>query len=85
MITSKQAAKVIYKMLAHLIAQSDWDDGNTALQIRALFTTICIICGMDADTSSCDYLLNLIYKNLSIGGATVDYGKFENFMLVLIV
>ena len=85
MITSKQAAKVIYKRLVYLIAQSDWDDGNTALQIRALFTTICIICGVDADTPSCDYLLNLIYKNLSIGGATVDYGKFENFFLELLV
>ena len=61
-----------------------WHDGNTARQARAIFTTICFVGNVDADTADCDDMLHVLYNECSMEDF-VDYDDFESFMIELIV
>ena len=55
----------------------------TSRQVRALFTSICLLNDIEADTSACDNILSEVYsvrKNKAI-----KYSDFEDFMLSDIV
>ena len=47
--------------LKMFMIQSYWEDDNTSEQARAIFTTICLVGGIDADTSECDAILAHLY------------------------
>lgn len=63
--------------------QSLWEDENVPEQARALFTTILLTSGIDADTGLCDRLLHISY--LWMGEKTVPFEDYENFMLEFVV
>lgn len=63
---------------------SEWHDGNTAEQARAIFTTVCFVGNIDADTMECDNLLLTIYNESNMEDI-VDYEDFESYMIELII
>lgn len=84
-MTDRQVAVIIYKRLKLFINHSDWLNINTQEQARALFTTLCIIGGMEADTSVCDNMLLELYNDLGTQNIDIRYNDFENFMIGLMV
>ena len=64
--------------------QSNWYDENTPAQARSLFTTICLMENIDADTSECDKILSNLYW-LSALEELIEYEDFVNFMVKYIV
>lgn len=75
----------LLKYLKQFMLQSNWDYENTPKQARALFTTLCLIGNIDADTRECDEILYALYAESDISELDIAYGDFENFMLELIV
>lgn len=84
-MTDKQTAVIIYKWLKIFINHSDWININMQEQARALFTTLCIIGDVEADTSICDNMLLELYNNLGTQNIDIQYNDFENFMVGLMV
>ena len=74
----------LFNYLKSFMISSGWHDENTAEQARAMFTTICFVGNIDADTSECDRLLHILY-NESTMEDVVDYDDFESYMIALIV
>jgi hypothetical protein len=64
--------------------ESNWEDGNTAEQARAIFTSICFVGYIDADTAECDNILRTLYNEAAMENI-MDYDEFESFMIELIV
>ena len=65
-------------------AYSGWEDGNAKDQIRALFTSWCLIFHIDADTKRCDAALNDIYWCAELE-ELIEYEDYGRFMVALIV
>ena len=61
-----------------------WEDFYGKDQIRALFTSWCLIFHIDADTKECDDALMEIYDRAAMG-EVVDYVDYERFMIEFIV
>lgn len=61
-----------------------WEDYNGKEQIRALFTSWCLIFHIDADTKECDDVLMEIYDRATMG-EVIDYVDYERFMIEFIV
>lgn len=61
-----------------------WEDFHGKDQIRALFTSWCLIFHIDADTKECDDVLMEIYDRATMG-EVVDYVDYERFMIEFIV
>lgn len=61
-----------------------WEDWNGKDQIRALFTSWCLIFRIDADTKECDEALNVIYWRAAME-ELVKYKDYEQFMIEFIV
>lgn len=61
-----------------------WEDFHGKDQIRALFTSWCLIFHVDADTSDCDDALRKIYTRGAIDEVT-EYTEYIRFMLKFIV
>ena len=61
-----------------------WEDWNGKDQIRALFTSWCLIFHIDADTKECDDALNVIYRRAMLE-ELIEYKDYEQFMIEFIV
>lgn len=61
-----------------------WEDCHGKDQIRALFTSWCLIFHIDADTKECDETLLKIYNESELK-ELVYYGDYEQFMIEFIV
>lgn len=61
-----------------------WEDLNGKDQIRALFTSWCLIFHVDADTKECDEALMTIYSRAAID-EVIDYKLYELFMIEFVV
>lgn len=61
-----------------------WEDFHEKDQIRALFTSWCLIFRVDADTKECDDALYVIYWRAEME-ELVDYEDYERFMIEFIV
>lgn len=61
-----------------------WEDCNGKDQIRALFTSWCLIFHIDADTKECDDTLNVIYWRAAME-ELIEYEDYEQFMIEFIV
>lgn len=75
------------KFLTYIIdyaAHSGWEDGSEKNQIRALFTSWCLIHHIDADTKECDDVLYVIYWRAEME-ELVDYDEYETYMVEFIV
>ena len=74
----------ILEYLEQFMFHTNWDDENTPEQARSLFTTICLMENIDADTSECDKILSHLYW-LSELEEIIEYEDFVNFMVKDIV
>lgn len=74
----------LFNYLKSFMIGSGWHDGNTAEQARAMFTTVCFVGNIDADTAECDRLLRILYDESAMEDI-VEYDDFEAFMIALIV
>lgn len=61
-----------------------WEDCNGKDQIRALFTSRCLIFRIDTDTRECDEALNVIYWRAALE-ELIEYEDYERFMIEFIV
>ena len=61
-----------------------WEDVHGKDQIRALFTSWCLIFHIDADTKECDEALMTIYSRAAID-EVIDYKLYELFMIEFVV
>lgn len=84
-MTDKQIAEIIYKRLKMFMLQSNWLDDNTSEKARTLFTTLCFMGGIDADTSICNNMLLELYNDQDMESIDISYDKFENYMVKLII
>lgn len=81
----KEALKFLCEYLEKFALENeDWENGKSGEQLRAIFTTICLIGKIDADTDRCDRLLGIIYWLASLE-KIVEREVFDNFMLEHIV
>ena len=61
-----------------------WEEWNGKDQIRALFTSWCLIFHIDADTKECNDALYVIYWRAAME-ELVEYKGYERFMIEFIV
>lgn len=61
-----------------------WEDCHDKDQIRALFTSWCLIFRIDTDMKECDEALNAIYWRVALD-ELVEYKDYERFMIEFIV
>lgn len=61
-----------------------WEDCNGKDQIRALFTSWCLIFHINADTKECDHAMNDIYWLGELSNL-VEYEDYQRFMVEFIV
>ena len=76
--------KELFDYLKSFMLGGGWYDENMAEQARAIFTTICFVGNIDADTAECDNMLLALYNETGMEDF-VEYGEFESFMVELIV
>lgn len=74
----------ILKYLEDFMIQTDWEDEKTPKQAKAIFTTLCFMGNIDADTKECDDILSTLYFRAALK-ELIAYDEFTNFMLELIV
>ncbi len=84
-MTDKMIAEVIYKRLKMFMNQSNWLDCNVLDQAKAMFTALCFMGGIDADTSVCGNMLLELYNDSDMESIGISYDDFEEFMIGLIV
>ena len=70
--------------LIDYMIQENWENKNVKEQARAIFTTICCIGDIEADTKECDEILSTLYLRSDLE-YLIEYEEFEDFMLELIV
>ena len=70
--------------LIDYMIQENWENKNVKEQARAIFTTICCVGNIEADTKECDEILSTLYWRSALG-ELIEYEEFEDFMLELIV
>lgn len=71
-------------LLKNFMITENWDYNNVPEQVRAIFTTICIIGNIQADTLQGDSILKDLYEKSALEDL-IEYDDFENFMYELIV
>ena len=76
--------------LERFLMQNNWDDKYTKEQARSIFTTICLVENIDADTAECDGILAHLYVKAEIDELCSfddegDEDSFYNYMVELIV
>lgn len=74
----------LFDYLKSFMIQSEWYNGNTAEQAKAMFTTLCFVGNVDADTMECDNMLLTLYNEAAMEDI-MNYDDFETFMIELIV
>lgn len=75
----------LFDYLENFMIQNNWLDEYVPKQARAIFTTICLIGNIDADTAACDNMLLELYNKADMESIDISYDDFEGFMIELIV
>lgn len=75
----------LFEYLEDFMIQNNWLDEYTPKQARAIFTTICLVGNIDADTAVCDNMLFELYNKAYIESIDINYDDFEEYMIELIV
>ena len=75
----------MFSYLKSFMLECEWEYKPFQEQARAIFTTICLMDNIDADTSTCDNMLMELWSEAALKDAGVDFYEFENYMVGLIV
>lgn len=81
----KYSKREMFECLKSFIIENYWYDAYIPQQARSIFTTICMMWNIDADTAECDNMLNELWICAGVDEIEIDYEEFENFMLTWIV
>lgn len=73
----------------NFLIQYDWCDKSTKEQARSIFSALCLMCYIDADTNECDMILSDAYNDAMIYELAefddlAEYDNFKNYMIKLI-
>jgi len=63
--------------------ECEWGDENVPEQARAIFTSLCFLGSIDADTAECDRILYDLYSQSAIEDL-IEFDAFDLFMCSLI-
>ena len=74
----------IYEFLIQFLIQNNWDDDYTRNQARALWTSYCLIAGLDVDTVMYNYDLQILFSKAKLD-EIISYKEFDVFMCKWIV
>lgn len=74
----------IYGFLVQFLIQNNWEDEYTQKQARALWTSYCLIAGLDADTAMYDNDLQILFNKAALD-ELITYEEFDGYMCELIV
>lgn len=77
--------EALYEYLKQVMAQSNWLDGNIPKQARAIFSTICILGHIQADTAVYDRMIFDLYESPGMKDAGISCDEFDLFMCEYIV
>lgn len=77
--------KQLFEDLEDFMIQNNWLDEYTSKQARAIFTTLCLVGNIDADTAACDNMLLELYNKADMESIDISYDEFEEYMIELIV
>lgn len=83
-----QTYNEIYNALERCVNGATWVNGdydNQAYQARALFTALCVMFNIEADTSKCDEIISDLFYVVKEFGYTMEADDFYNFMIEHIV
>lgn len=75
----------LFVYLEDFMIQNNWLDEYTSKQARSIFTTICLVGNIDADTAVCDNMLLELYNKADMESIDISYDDFEDYMVGLIV
>lgn len=81
----KYSKQEMFEWLKSFMIENFWYDSNVSQQARSIFSTICMVWNIEADTAECDNMLNELWTCASVDEIEIDRDEFENFMLELIV
>lgn len=74
----------LFDYLKSFMIGSNWNEGNTPEQAKAIFTTLCFVGNIDVDTSECDNILLELYYDAEMEDI-MSYDEFDYFMVEFIV
>lgn len=74
----------IYEFLIQFLMQNNWEDEYTKEQAKALWTSYCLIAGLDADTAMYDNDLRILFDKATLDNA-ITYEEFDGYMCGFIV
>lgn len=74
----------LLSFLQQFMIQSDWYYENSIKQARAIFTALCFIGNMEADTKECDDILLDLYDKAAFD-ESYSFDEFTSYMVELIV
>lgn len=78
----------MYNALEMRVNGATWVDGdydNYAYQARALFTALCVMFNIEADTGKCDAIISDLFYIVKNFGYTMSEEVFYNFMVADII
>lgn len=86
----KYGKQEMFEWLKAFITENYWYSYPVPQQASSIFTTICMIWNIDADTTECDSMLHELWECVAVSEnlddyEVADYKEFENMMLHLIV
>lgn len=79
-----ESGKFLVKYLADFMVQNNWDLLNIREQARALYTSICMVENLEADTYPADTILIELYYGACVN-ELMPLAAFQEFMYELIV
>lgn len=75
----------MFEWLKSFMIENYWYDSHTPQQARSIFSTICMVWNIDADTAECDSMLNELWTFACVDEIEIDFNEFYNFMVAWIV
>lgn len=76
--------KELKEYLRIFLIQNNWDYPNVPDQARSIFTTICLLDDIHADTLQCDTLIKELF-DIADMKEVIEYDDFESYMIGLII
>lgn len=72
--------------LIYFLENNDWFDINVKEQARAIFTTICVVWDINADSGDCDTMVEHLYYVAGLDkDDLITYEDYYDYMVELIV
>lgn len=82
-------AENVVKLINDFVKHEEYFDRNFFEKLSCMFTTLALMCGIDADTYTCDTLIKGLWEdiesNCDLHFTSENYDEFYNMMVKWIV